>query len=293
VKAAWCPIVVIDYVHQLAVPLLEPNPFAAMAPLKMRYLTAAGMWHLETFLSPLFLIQRRLPPATLQYNRQLYPNSGLQGYIAASSGPSPSLVLGVTNPVGFDFYKSSQIPRSEDEEGLADVPSVPRAGLAVFTRGSLFSDYGVTLAGMGSNVKAEWGVDFEEAAIELRAGGYLRMTGDIEWNVTGIWKWRPQDSLGATGIVLHGQQDTSLLATVALTLEGVLLRFEAQYLGQKFTLPIVLSNFSDDRLALWFTLVPATATALYYSFFTRPRSRTRRARCGIPADARSAMTLTC
>lgn len=76
-------------------------------------------------------------------------------------------------------------------------------------------------------------------------------------------------------MVSHYEWSMSLLVAVGLVADTA---DRANYLGQKFTLPIVLSRYSNDKLAFWFTLLPATITSAYYCLVARPRQKMRRDR---------------
>lgn len=275
------------------------DPRKSVSTFRTTYRGSSSVSFLETFFSPLFLTQGVLPPATVQYGRILYPNSGIEGTVAAgvsAGGQGPWVTVQVTNPRNFDMLAlvSPSLFQNIDEDEEPR-PHLPRRSLMAFTRGNVFSQYGLTFAGIESRISAEWGVNFEELSFELRAGAHLRPTQDIEWNVTGIYKWNPKDSRRTQGVLIPGQHENTLSAAVALTIHGVNLNLEyvllpstlyfpwlmyirANYLGQRFKVPILLCVHSNDTIALWFSLIPATATAIYYSFIAKPRQRAQRAR---------------
>jgi hypothetical protein len=207
-------------------PLLV-DPRKAIGTSKVTYHGASSLTFLETFFSPRFVTAGIIPPTNVQHTRLLFPKSGVQGTILGNFGQGLSLTAQITQPRPFDLLPSSSWVSSQTE-GEEDEPAqyLPRAGLAAFTRGSAFSQYGITYAGADSRISAEWGVSFDELSLELRSGAHLRPSGYLEWNVTGIWKWLPQDNPRMQGMVISGQHETNVSAQVALTVGGVHLNFE-------------------------------------------------------------------
>jgi hypothetical protein len=213
----------------------------SVTTLKTSYNSSGSRIFLETFFSPIFLTQGVVPPATLHYGRILWPSSGTEGNAIASIGPAgPSVTIQVTRPHKFDLLSSAS-PRPSPVDGSEEEdvrPHLPQQGLAAFTRGSGFSQYGLTLAGLDSQLNAEWGVNFEELSLELRTGAHLRTTGHIEWEATGIWKWPAELDDSMHGVMIPGRHDTSISAGVVLEFGGVHLVFEYVTCSTKLSLYI-------------------------------------------------------
>jgi len=123
---------------------------------------------------------------------------------------------------------------------------------------------------LGSHLKASIAYTFSELALEAKLSIELALTG-LALMLTGTWE--NESSAISTGVGLNAQ--------------GVIMKLDLAYLGQRLSLPVVLSQDYDATLALCTAVIPSTVFVLGYHFYLKPRRRTQRAT--VLKDARRAM----
>jgi hypothetical protein len=90
------------------------------------------------------------------------------------------VAIGVVSPSPFDFTQES---RDQSQK----LPNKPPGSVSGFGVGTRYWSYGVTLAGLGSHLKADWGVTFSELALQVKLGVELSLLG-LSCVLTGAWQ---------------------------------------------------------------------------------------------------------
>lgn len=198
----------------------------------------------------------RAPPLTLAFSRRLFPHSPLEGTVSFSTSSTvPILSVSLFSGHVFDHTPEASIPPALlGTDPTFRPPS--KDGLSV---GTTFWNVQASLAGLMSGLGAEWGVVLSELGLRLKIVFQFGLAG-LNWSFGGEWR----------------RGDNSLGSSVALGLRGVILRLDAGFLGQQVSLPIVLSDEHNMRLALCTTVMPSTALVFTYWFVLRPRRRRER-----------------
>lgn len=140
------------------------------------------------------------PPFTASLSRRLFLDSSTQGTVAIHTGPRPHLTLDITSPTPFDFTW---------DEGSRTKPSATAGSISGFGVGSRYWSYGATFAGLHSCLKAEWGLDFTELALQAKLALEYGLTG-LELIITGAWQG----------------ESSEFAASVGLNSAGILMRLE-------------------------------------------------------------------
>ncbi|KAF7974873.1 hypothetical protein HWV62_11131 [Athelia sp. TMB] len=208
---------------------------------------------IDTEIIPAFFFVVR-PPITFNLTRRLSRDSLTDGRLTARIGRNPRVSLNITTPIGFDFTgkRKASKTKGDPSHGAGSV-----SGLAVGTR---YFSWGVTLAGLSSNLGANVVYTFTELALQARLS--------LEYG------------LGGLAMVLRGEwegETSSVAAGVGLSKQGVMLNLELTYLEQQLYLPIVLSQEYDAALGLCTAVLPSAAFVLGYHFILKPRRRAERA----------------
>ena len=124
-----------------------------------------------------------IPPYSLTYSRRLFPDSGTQGVLTLDAfSASPSLSVDAVVPKNFDYT-----PKANSEEDLTgDGPSTSLLSGYALVKGTSFYSIGVSLSGLMSGIRSEFGIMFSRLALDLRIGGTLGVLGLTYW-VSGAW----------------------------------------------------------------------------------------------------------
>lgn len=140
-------------------------------------------------------LRQRLPPFTIQYSQRLFRRSLTEGTIQLYTGPQPYLNLSIASPTPFGKHDHESEPiRTGSATGF---------GTGIYQR-----SFGVTIAGLASGAKVEWGVVFGELAVQAKVGLQLGLTG-LQWVLSGVWG---DDQGGVTVAVALGANGVLLMA---------------------------------------------------------------------------------
>jgi DnaJ family protein C protein 11 len=121
------------------------------------------------------------PPVTVSLSRRLFRKSLTEGTLSCYIGAQPRLTIAINSPTPFDFTAEAS-----DLDGDFFNNSRPGSisGLGV---GARYWSYSITLAGLASHLRAEWGVTFTELALQAKFGLEYGLTG-LACVLTGVWR---------------------------------------------------------------------------------------------------------
>ncbi|KAI9508089.1 hypothetical protein F5148DRAFT_1275922 [Russula earlei] len=219
--------------------------------MRVRYQSDEGTYTVQTSLYPSF--EPALPPITVAHSRRLFRESMTQGVLICHTGHQPHFSINIVFPHRFGTRNDPM--DADDEESPIKLGSWTGFGTGVRQ-----SSCGITLAGLGTSLKAEWGLVFPELAAQASLAMQLSIAG-LGWVATGAW----------------GDEHAGITTVIGLNAAGVELTLNFSYLGQRLVLPIVLSENSDTTLACLAATLPSAAFMLAYQFILRPRRRKQRA----------------
>ncbi|KAH9171068.1 hypothetical protein EDB89DRAFT_1192482 [Lactarius sanguifluus] len=219
--------------------------------MKARYQNEAGTYVLQTSLSPSF--EPAFPPITITHSRRLFKDSMTQGVLICHMGIQPHFSVNIVSPHRFGA-KSDPLYFDREE------PQTKLGSWSGFGTGVRQWSCGITLAGMGTSLRAEWGLVLPELMAQASLGLQLSLAGP-GWMVTGAW----------------GDEQAGITTTVSFNAAGVDLTLNLSYLGQRLVLPIVLAENGNAPLAYLVTSLPSAAFLLAYQFILKPRRRKQRA----------------
>jgi len=218
--------------------------------MRVRYQTEEGPYTVQTSLSPSF--EPAIPPITIAHSRRLFRESMTQGVLVCHIGNRPHFSINIVSPHAFG-------DRSDLLDGDEETP-IKLGSLTGFGTGVRQWSCGITLAGLGTSLKAEWGLVFPELAAQASLAMQLSVAGP-GWVATGTW----------------GDEHTGITTMVGLNAAGVELTLNFSYLGQRLVLPVVLSDNRDTTLAFLAAALPSAVFALAYHLILKPRRRKQRA----------------
>jgi DnaJ family protein C protein 11 len=216
------------------------------------------------------------PPLRVSLSRRLFRDSLTEGTLSFGLGPQPHVTISVTTPTPFDLM-------SEFRDSSEDLPNeVPLPGSASgFGVGADFGSYVMTLTGLSSTLRAEWGIALSELAMQVKVGLEVGLVIGFASMLTGTWTGKTSEISTSVGLAQDG---------VFLRLECVFIlfyfthvyflyhfHFSLAYLEQRLSIPIRLSLDTDAFLALCTAIVPSTAFVLGYHFILKPHRRAQRA----------------
>ncbi|KAH9962184.1 hypothetical protein BC827DRAFT_232105 [Russula dissimulans] len=213
--------------------------------MRVRYQTEEGAYTVQTSISPSF--EPAVPPITIAHSRRLFRESMTQGVLVCHTGNRPHFAINIVSPHAFG-------DRSDLLDGDEETP-IKLGSLTGFGTGVRQWSCGITLAGLGTSLKAEWGLVFPELAAQASLAMQLSVAGP-GWVATGIW----------------GDEHTGITTMVGLNAAGVELT-----LKYRLVLPIVLSDNRDTTLAFLAAALPSAVFALAYHLILKPRRRKQRA----------------
>jgi len=94
----------------------------------------------------------------------------------------PSLSLNAVVPKNFDYTPKA----NSEEDPSGDDPSTSLLSGYALVKGTSFYSIGVSLSGLMSGIRSEFGIMFSRLALDLRIGGTLGVLGLTYW-VSGAW----------------------------------------------------------------------------------------------------------
>ena len=224
-----------------------------------------------------------MPPCLLTYSRRLFPNSGTQGVLTLDAlSTSPSLSVNAVVPRNFDYTPKV----NSEEDSSDDGPSTSLLSGYALVKGTSFYSLGVSLSGLMSGIRSEFGVVFSRLALDLRIGGVLGVLGLSYW-ISGAWNSSDQRAgvdaninSSAEGVVLtikyvklfsvYSSPTSRVEPLITWTFLGV---YSLRYHGQGLHLPIVLSGEPEPQLAFYASVAPAIVLLLGYHLVYEPRQR--------------------
>lgn len=193
------------------------------------------------------------PPLTVTYSRRLSRTSPIHGVLGLHAGEMPFFTLDIRCPSPFDL--TSQIETGEESPRSSSSGSV--SGLS---KGLTYSSYGVTLAGLETGLRAQWGVTFSELQLETRLLLQLNVRG-LSWALVGSW----------------GDDQGGVSTSVEINTGGVEMKLDLTYLGQRLVVPVTVADDYDPSLGFLTAVLPTTGFLLAYQLILKPRRRKERA----------------
>ena len=149
-----------------------------------------------------------MPPCSLTYSRRLFPDSGTQGVLTLDAlSAFPSLSVNAIVPKNFNYTPKAN---SEEDPSEEDPSTSLLSGYAL-AKGTSFYSLGVSLSGLMSGIRSEFGIAFSRLALDLRVGGTLGLLGLAYW-ISGTWN--------------SSDQRTGVEANINSSAEGVALTIE-------------------------------------------------------------------
>ncbi|KAJ8590065.1 DnaJ-domain-containing protein [Rhizopogon salebrosus TDB-379] len=200
------------------------------------------------------------PHTTISFSRRLFRHAstvGSVGWIYSPIGMG-TLEVDIHSPQPFDFSSPEDYVHYTDRMD-ADFANRP-GSVSGFGVGLQAWSYGFRLSGLHSCIKTEWTIWFLELSLSLKASLELGFRG-LVYLVTATWR---------------GTSD-AISISFGVSAEGLIMRFELEYLHQKWILPVILSRARNQILELFSAVVPSTALVLGYHFVLKPRRRRQRA----------------
>ena len=144
--------------------------------LRARYHSEGGTYLVQTSLTP---FEPTLPPITVTHSRRLFKDSMAQGVITCHTGNQPHFSINVAS--SHKFGLGSDPFDTDEEESPTKLGSWTGFGTGVRQWSC-----GIALAGLGTGLRAEWGLEFPELAAQVSLGVQLSLTGP-GWVATGTW----------------------------------------------------------------------------------------------------------
>lgn len=201
-----------------------------------------------------------LPPAsTVSFSRRLFRHASTVGSVAWTFSPLSmgSFEFDIHSPQPFDFSSPENYVRYTDRMN-ADFTNKP-GSVSGFGVGLWAWSCGFQLSGINSCIKTEWTIWFFELSLRFKAGleiGFRRLA----YLVTGTWT----------------NANAAISTSFGVSTEGLIMRFELEYLHQKWILPITLSTVRNQTLEFFSAVVPSTVLLLGYHFVLKPRRQLQR-----------------
>ncbi|KAI0264666.1 hypothetical protein BC834DRAFT_956433 [Gloeopeniophorella convolvens] len=219
--------------------------------LRSRYQSNEGTYVVQTSLSPSFA--PTFPPVTVTHTRRLFKDSLTQGVLSCHTGNPPYFSINIVSP--HSFGSQGDLSDTDGEGSQSKLGSWTGFGMGVRQWSC-----GINLAGLGTGLRAEWGLALPELAAQASLAIQLSLAG-LGYVLTGTW----------------GDERAGITTTIGLNAAGVELTLNLSYLGQRLVLPIALADHEDTSLACIAATVPSAAFALAYQYILKPRRRKQRA----------------
>lgn len=144
--------------------------------LRARYHGEEGTYVVQTSLFP---IEPTLPPITVTHSRRLFKDSMAQGVITCHTGNQPHFSINIVSP--HKFHLGSDPFDADGEESHSKLGSWTGFGTGVRQWSC-----GIALAGLGTSLRAEWGLVFPELAAQASLAMQLSLAGP-GWVASGTW----------------------------------------------------------------------------------------------------------
>jgi DnaJ family protein C protein 11 len=144
--------------------------------LRARYDSEEGTYVVQSSLSP---FEPALPPITVTHSRRLFKDSMAQGVISCHTGNQPHFSVNIVSPHKFGL--GSDRFDTDGEESHTNLGSWTGFGTGVRQWSC-----GIALAGLGTGLRAEWGLEFPELAAQASFAMQLSLAGP-GWIATGTW----------------------------------------------------------------------------------------------------------
>ncbi|KAG2367162.1 hypothetical protein BDR07DRAFT_1393807 [Suillus spraguei] len=183
-----------------------------------------------------------LPPAsTVSFSRRLFQHASTVGSVAWTFSPLSmgSFEFDIHSPQPFDFSSPENYIRYTDRMN-ADFTNKP---------GSV-SGFGVGLRAWSCGFQLS-GLNSCRLEIGFRQLAYL---------VTATWT----------------NSNAAISTSFGVSTKGLIMRFELEYLHQKWILPITLSTVRNQTLEFFSAVLPSTVLLLGYHFVLKPRRQLQR-----------------
>ena len=145
--------------------------------MRARYQNEASTFVLQTSLSPSF--EPAFPPITVTHSRRLFKDSLTQGVLICHMGNEPHFSVNIVSPHRFG---ANSDPLYFDREE----PQLKLGSWSGFGTGVREWSCGITLAGLGTSLRAEWGLVLPELMAQASLALQLSLAGP-GWVVTGAW----------------------------------------------------------------------------------------------------------
>src|SRR5258707_82781 len=135
--------------------------------MRARYQGEEGTYVVQTSLSP---FEPALPPITVTHSRRLFKDSMAQGVLTCHTGNEPHFSINIAS--SHRFFVGSD-PLDTDGED----PHTILGSWTGFGTGVRQWSCGIALAGLGTSLRAEWGLVFPELAVEASVAMQLSLAG--------------------------------------------------------------------------------------------------------------------
>jgi hypothetical protein len=142
--------------------------------IRARYHGEEGTCIVQTSLSP---FEPVVPPITVTHARRLFKESMTQGVLICHIGHQPHFSINIVSPRRFGA-RSDPLDADGEETQLGSWTG--------FGTGVRQWSCGVTLADLGTSLKAEWGLVFPELSAQASLAMQLSLAGP-GWVATGSW----------------------------------------------------------------------------------------------------------
>ena len=146
--------------------------------MRARYHSEDGAYVVQTSISPSFF-EPALPPITVTHSRRLFKDSLAQGVLTCHIGNQPHFSINIISPRKFGAESD---PLDADRE---ESPS-KLGSWTGFGTGVRQWSCGIALAGLGTSLRAEWGLVFPELEAQASFAMQLSLAGP-GWVATGTW----------------------------------------------------------------------------------------------------------
>ena len=145
--------------------------------MRVRYQSEEGTSVVQTSLSP--SLEPALPPITITHSRRLFKDSLTQGVLTCHTGNQPHFSINIVSPHRFGA-------RSDPLDADGEESQIKLGSWTGFGTGVRQWTCGITLAGLGTSLRAEWGLVFPELAAQASITMQLSLGGP-GWAATGAW----------------------------------------------------------------------------------------------------------
>lgn len=161
--------------------------------MRARYQSEESTYLVQTSISP--FSEPALPPITVTHSRRLFKDSMAQGILTCHLGNQPHFSINILSPHKFGAG-SDPLDAEESETNLGSWTG--------FGTGVRQWSCGIVLAGLGTSVRAEWGLVFPELTAQASFAMQLSLAGP-GWVATGTW----------------GDEQAGVTTTIGLNAAGV------------------------------------------------------------------------